>query len=158
MIWIAVIGIMAIVGSIFMLKPSARDSRLSKLRFEAGRQGIQLKQFSWEPDPKKTGIQNTIMATSYALMRPESNKVGELLYSVVAQKGWDTEGLPEGLSWHKQGTTQDSEKVKKLLPQLEDELLLLEVWENRVLLMAKENPTANAQAYKHFLEGFLNKE
>src|SRR5690554_7885687 len=98
MIWIAVIGIMAIVGSIFMLKPSARDSRLSKLRFEAGRQGIQLKQFSWEPDPKKTGIQNTIMATSYALMRPESNKAGELLYSVVAQRSEERRVGKEGRS------------------------------------------------------------
>lgn len=156
MIWIAVAGIMAIVGSILMLKPSARDSRLSKLRFEAVRQGMQLKQFGWEPDPKKTGIHDTVTATSYTILRPGSSKVGELRFSLVAQKGWDTEHLPEGLSWHKQGTAKDAEKVKQLLPQLQDELLVLEVWDNKVLLMAKENPTANAQAYKVFLEGFLS--
>lgn len=158
MIWIAVLGIMAIIGSILMLKPSARDSRLARLRFEAVRQGIQLKQFGWKPDPKKTGIHDTVTATSYTVLRPGSSKVGELHFSVVAQKGWDTEHLPEGLSWHKQGTAKDAEKLKKLLPQLEDELLLLEVWDNKVLLMAKETPTASAQAYKHFLVCFLDEE
>ncbi len=158
MIWVAVIGIMAIVGSIFMLKPSARDSRLSKLRFDAVRLGMLLKQYGWQPDPKKTGVHETITATGYTLVRPDSVKVGELRFCVVAQKGWDTENLPEGLSWHKQGSSKDAEQLKELLPQLQDELLVLEVWDNKVLLMAKESPTASAQAYKCFLEGFLSKE
>lgn len=155
MIWIAVIGVMAIVGSIFMLKPSARDARLSTLRFEAVRQGLQIKQFDWEPDPKKTGIHDTIRATSYSLLRPGAKKTGDLLYTVVGQKGWDTDHLPEGLSWHKQGTAADAEKLTAQLAQLPDELLLLEVWQNKVLMMAKEAPTANAQGYKDFLEGML---
>ena len=155
MIWIVVIGIMAIVGSILMLKPTARDSRLSRLRFEAVRQGMQLKQFGWQPDPKKTGIHDTITATSYTLLRPGSSKAGDLRFCVVAQKGWDTEHLPEGFSWHKQGTAKDAEKLQQLLPQLQDELLILEVWDNKVMLMAKEGPTATALAYQHFLESFL---
>lgn len=155
MSWIIVIGLMAIIGSIMMLKPNARDSRLAKLRFEAVRQGLLLKQFGWQPEPKKTGIYDTVTATSYTFARPGSSKAGELRFAVVAQKGWNTDNLPEGFSWHKQGSVKDAEKLQQLLPQLQDELLLLEVWDNKVMLMAKETPTASAQAYQHFLESFL---
>ena len=155
MMWLVVAGIAAIVGSVLMLKPSARDSRLARLRFEAVKQGLQLRQFKWEPDSKKTGVYEPVTATSYSLMRHGSNKAGEVLFSVVAQKGWETEHLPVGFSWHKVGTLAQAEKLAQLLPQLQDDLLLLEVRENQVLLMAKESPTATAMSYKHFLESFL---
>lgn len=157
MIWVAVFGIMAILGSVFMLKPSRRDARLATLRFEAARQGLQLKQYTWEPDSKKTGVYDKIMATSYTFLRPAATKQGELLFSIVGQKGWGGEGLPEGYSWHKEGFTKDAELFSNLLPQLQDDLLVLEVWENKAMLMAKENETASAQAYQHFLESFLKK-
>ena len=158
MSWVIVIGLMAVIGSIMMLKPNARDSRLAKLRFEAVRQGLLLKQFGWQPEPKKTGVYDTITATSYTFARPGSSKAGELRFTVVAQKGWHTENLPEGLSWYKQGSVKDAEKLQQLLSQLQDELLLLEVWDNKAMLMAKESPTASAQAYQHFLESFLEQE
>src|SRR5690554_7477306 len=100
MIWVAVFGIMAILGSVFMLKPSRRDARLATLRFEAARQGLQLKQYTWEPDSKKTGVYDKIMATSYTFLRPAATKQGELLFSVVGQKGWGGEGLPERSEEH----------------------------------------------------------
>src|SRR5690554_8224150 len=101
MIWVAVFGVMAILGSVFMLKPSRRDARLATLRFQAARQGVQLKQYTWEPDSKRTGVYDKIMALSYTFLRPPATKQGELLVSIVRQKGWGGEVLPERDSWKK---------------------------------------------------------
>lgn len=156
MIWMIVgAGVLLIIGSIMMLKPSARDTRLAALRFDAIKQGLQVRQFVWQPDPKKTGIQEPLQATSYSLMRPGQAQPGELKYSLVARKGWDTEGLPPGFSWHKQGTAAQAAQVLALLPSLQDDLLLLEVREHQVLLMAKERQGASAAAYREFMQGFF---
>lgn len=156
MSWLIIVGGLAfILGSFMMLKPSPRDARLAKLRFAATKEGLQLRQFKWEPDSKKTGVYNPVNTTSYSWQHPHSDKPGELLFSIVKQKGWETEHLPEGYAWHKAGTAQQAEKFAQLLPQLQDELELLEVWENKVLLMPKENATATAMAYKHFMESWL---
>lgn len=155
MIWIISLGVLAVIGSVLMLKPSARDSRLAALRFDAIKIGLQVRQFQWQPDPVKTGVQEGVMATSYSLMRPGTNKPGDLRFVVVARKGWDTEGLPEGFSWHRQGSAADAQQLQTWLPQLQDQLLLLEVRENQVLLMAAEQSGASAAAYQHFLEQFL---
>ena len=117
--------------------------------------GLQVRQFVWQPDPKKTGIQEPLQATSYSLMRPGQAQPGELKYSLVARKGWDTEGLPPGFSWHKQGTAAQAAQVLALLPSLQDDLLLLEVREHQVLLMAKERQGASAAAYREFMQGFF---
>lgn len=156
MIWVIVgAGVLLIIGSIMMLKPSARDTRLAALRFDAIKQGLQVRQFVWQPDPKKTGIQEPLQATSYSLMRPGQPQPGELKFSLVARKGWDTEGLPDGFSWHKPGTAAQAAQVLALLPSLQDELLLLEVREHQVLLMAKEQQGASAAAYRAFLQALL---
>lgn len=156
MSWIVIVGALAFVfGSFMMLKPNARDSRLAKLRFDAVKEGLLIRQFKWESTPKKTGIYEPINTTSYTLQRPFTSKSGELKFAIVAQKGWETEHLPDGFSWHHVGTFEQADHFAQLLPQLQDELLLLEVWDNKVLLMAKETPTATAAAYKHFLEAFL---
>lgn len=156
MIWMIVgAGVLLIIGSIMMLKPSARDTRLAALRFDAIKQGLQVRQFVWQPDPKKTGIQEPLQATSYSLMRPGQAQPGELKYSLVASKGWDTDGLPAGFSWHKQGSAEDAARLAALLPALQDDLLLLEVREHKILLMAKERQGASAAAYREFMQGFF---
>lgn len=156
MIWMIVgAGVLLIIGSVMMLKPSARDTRLAALRFDAIKQGLQVRQFVWQPDAKKTGIQEPLQATSYSLMRDGQSKSGELKFCLVARKGWDTDGLPDGFSWHKQGSAEDAAKVIRQLSVLQDDLLLLEVWDNKVLLMAKERQGASAAAYREFMQGFL---
>lgn len=155
MIWVMVAGVLAVIGSILMLKPNARDSRLAKLRMDALKEGLQVRQFIWHPKPEKTGVYNDINATSYSLLRSMVNKAGTLKFSISKQKGWETEGLPEGYSWYQVGTAADAERFQQLLTQVGDEILLLEVWENKVLLMAAETPSASALGYKQMLESFL---
>ncbi|UXD87117.1 hypothetical protein [Thalassolituus hydrocarboniclasticus] len=156
MIWLIVsVGVMAIIGSVMMLRPSPRDTRLAALRFDAIRNGLQVRSFTFKPDAAKTGIRNDIPGTSYTLLRLGKQQGGELKFRVVGQAGWDTEGLPEGLSWHNQGSAADAELISRMLPQLQDNLLMLEVYENRVTLMASENQTASAAAYQHFMEAFF---
>lgn len=155
MIWIIAFGVLLVIGSVMMLKPSARDTRLAALRFDAIKQGLQVRQFVWQSDAKKTGIQEPVQATSYSLMREGYAKTGELKFCLVARKGWDTDGLPPGFSWHKQGSEADAAKVQDMLPRLQDGLLVLEVWENKVLLMPKEQQGASAAAYRAFLQQFL---
>lgn len=156
MSWVIIAGGLAFIfGSFMMLKPNPRDSRLAKLRFAAVKEGLQLRQFKWEPEPKKTGVYNPINTTSYTWQRPLTSKPGELLFSIVQQKGWETEHLPEGYAWHKVGNTAQAQRFVELLPQLQDGLEVLEVWENKIMMMPKENATATAAAYKHFMESFL---
>ncbi|MAD47157.1 MAG: hypothetical protein CMH98_19350 [Oceanospirillaceae bacterium] len=147
--------ILTIFGSVYWLKPSQRDKRLSGLRLDAIRSGLQIRQFTFKPDSAKTGIRDDITATSYTLVRPGNQQGGELKFRVAGQPGWDTDGLPEGLCWHNQGSEQDAEKIRQAWPALQDDLLLLEVYENRVVLMPAERKSASVAAYRHFMEQFL---
>lgn len=155
MIWFVLAGILAIVGSVLMLKPSARDSRLARLRMDALKIGLSVRQIIWQPDSPKTGIYEPLNATSYTLARANANKAGALKFCIAGQKGWENAQLPEGFSWHQQGLEQDGLAFAKALPLLQDSLLLLEVWENQVRIMVKEEPRASAQAYQQFMASFL---
>ncbi|MCD8523756.1 MAG: hypothetical protein LRY66_01845 [Saccharospirillaceae bacterium] len=156
MIWLFVsIGVLTIIGSVMMLRPSPRDTRLAALRFDAIRNGLQVRSFTFKTDPAKTGVRDDIPGTGYTLWRNAKRQDGALRFRIVKQAGWDNEGLPEGFSWHNQGSAEDAELISRMLPQLQDDLLMLEVYENRVTLMAAENQTASAAAYQHFLEAFF---
>ena len=157
MIFWLVLGfvILTIFGSVYWLKPSPRDKRLAGLRYDAIKLGLQIRQFTFKPDSAKTGVRDEITATSYTLVRPGQQQGGALKFRVAGQAGWDTDGLPEGLCWHNQGTAADAEKWTAAMAQLSDDLLLLEVYENRVVLMPAERKTANAEAYKVFMQTFL---
>lgn len=156
MIWLIVVAVaLSLFGSIIWLKPSPRDTRLAALRFEAIRSGLQVRSFTFKPDAAKTGIRDGIPGTSYTLLRRGKQQGGDLKFRVVGQAGWDNEGLPEGLSWHNHGSAADAELISRMLPQLQDNLLMLEVYDNRVTLMAAENKTASAAAYQHFMEAFF---
>jgi len=161
MTWIIIAAaVMAIIGSVFWLKPSARDSRLAELRFNAIRAGLQVRQFTFKPDAAKTGVRDDITATSYSWLQQsrtqhEDAAGGELKYRVVRQPAWDHEGLPEGLSWHDKGTQADAATISRLLPELNDELVMLEVYERRVCMMTAEKQGSTADNYRDFLQAFL---
>ena len=152
-----VLGLVALsmFGSIYWLKPSPRDTRLAKLRFDAIKQGLQVRQFTFKPDAAKTGVRDDITGTTYTLQRPGSSQGGAFRFRVAGQPGWENDGLPDGLSWHDQGSADDARQLREALPQLQDDLLLLEVYENRITLMAAERKSASAAAYQHFMEQFL---
>ena len=78
-----------------------------------------------------------------------------LLWRVVGQAGWESDGLPDGLAWHDRGSAADAELLTSLLPDLKDDILLLEVFSNRVTLMAAEHKTATAENYEAFLTQIL---
>lgn len=155
--WIIILAAMLFIyGSFLMLKPNPRDARLAQLRLQAAQAGLHLRQYKWQSDPKKTGIYDSLFSTSYTLMRPEHNKPGELLYSIVKQKGWDTEHLPQGYAWHKIGTEEQAQHFNQQLEKLNDELLLIEVWENKISIMPKEETHASIENYQEFMRSFLS--
>lgn len=170
MTWLIIAGVvMAIMGSVFWLKPSARDARLADLRFNAIRSGMQVRQFTFKPDAAKTGVRDDITATSYTWLKKatyenggghEDVAGGELQFSVVRQPAWDQEFLPQGLSWHDKGdealARKHADKLAALLPELSDELLMLEVYERRVLMMTAEKQGANAEQYLTFMQALLS--
>lgn len=164
MTWLIIAAVvMAVMGSVFWLKPSARDARLAELRFNAIRSGLQVRQFTFKPDAAKTGVRDDITATSYTWLKKstthESIAGGEMQFSVVRQPAWDQEFLPAGLSWHYKGdekqAKQWADKLEQLLPELSDELLMLEVYERRVLMMTAEKQGANADQYLSFMKALL---
>lgn len=154
MTWLIFVAIgLSLFGSIYWLKPSARDTRLAKLRFDAIKMGLQVRQFTFKPDSAKTGVREDITATSYTLMLDVKGQ-SELLYRVVGQPAWDADGLPEGLSWHNKGTEADADKIREAVRQLNDNILLLEVFSNRLVFMPAEGKEASAENYMAFLRHF----
>jgi hypothetical protein len=152
MSWLIFVAIgLSLFGSVYWLKPSARDTRLAKLRFDAIKLGLQVRQFTFKPDSAKTGVREDVTATSYTLMLDVKGQ-SELLYRVVGQPAWDSDGLPEGLSWHNKGSAEDAEKIRTAVEQLHDSILLLEVFSNRIVLMPAEGKEATAENYMAFLK------
>jgi hypothetical protein len=158
-VWLIPLVIMAVIGSIFWLRPSARDRRLAELRMEAITLGLQVRQYTFKPQAEKNGVRDNVMATSYTVLAPGNPKAGELRYRVVGQRAWDNDGLPEGLWWdtEPQGAEREAllAKLHQHLPQLEDDLLMLEADQRRVTMMVAERPTAKAQNYHAFLTQLL---
>jgi len=156
MIWpiLLLVGLV-VFGSVYWLKPSPRDTRLAALRLDAIKKKLQVRQFTFKPDSAKTGIRDEITGTTYTMMNPSKRDGGVLLWRVCGQAGWDTNGLPEGIAWHDQGSAADAELLTKLLPELKDDLMLLEVFSNRVTMMAAERKSATADAYEAFLQQVL---
>ncbi len=158
-VWLIPLVIMAVIGSIFWLRPSARDRRLAELRMDAIKLGLQVRQYTFKPQAEKNGVRDNVMATSYTVLAPGNPKAGELRYRVVGQRAWDNDGLPEGLWWDTEPQGPEREallaKLHQHLPQLEDDLLMLEADQRRVTMMVAERPTAKAQNYHAFLTQLL---
>lgn len=156
MIWPIVILIGLIVfGSVYWMKPSPRDTRLAALRLDAIKRHLQVRQFTFTPESAKNGVRDPVTGTSYTLMNTKKRDSGVLLWRVVGQVGWESDGLPEGLSWHDRGSAADAALLTSLLPGLQDDILVLEVFSNRVTLMAAEHKTATAEGYEQFLTALL---
>lgn len=164
---------LVIFGSVYWLKPSPRDTRLANLRLDAIKLGLQVRQQTFKVDAAKTGIRDDIAGTSYTLMRALSHsdkQTDSLKYRLVGQSGWETDGLSDGLAWHDwpamgleretpawhQANQAVADRVLPLLEALQDDLLLLEVFENRVTLMVAERKSASAEGYHALLEALLS--
>ncbi|WP_300427699.1 hypothetical protein [uncultured Thalassolituus sp.] len=156
MIWPVMLLVgLVVFGSVYWLKPSPRDKRLAELRLDAIKRKLQVRQFTYKPDSAKTGIRDDITGTSYTLMDNAKRNDSGLRWRVAGQGGWDTEGLPEGLAWHNQGTADDAARLTAALAELNDDLLLVEVFGNRVTMIPAERKTATAESYQRFLEALL---
>ncbi|MCY0966485.1 hypothetical protein [Parathalassolituus penaei] len=158
MIWgiFAVVGLM-LFGSIYWLKPSPRDQRLAALRLAAIKLGLQVRHHNFQPDMAKTGVREAITGTSYSRMKNPGKPQGNLLFRIVGQPAWDNEALPDGLSWHDKpaDVQKTGQQISSLLLGWPDKLYLLEVYENRVMLMAAENREATAEVYANVIDTFL---
>lgn len=165
---------LVIFGSVYWLKPSARDTRLAELRMQAIKLGLHVRQHKFEPDSAKTGVRDSVSGTSYSWMRPDARTPGDLEFSIVGQPAWENTGLPEGLYWHQRPTLSEQEaqsseafekyqqaceqvgnRIRPLLEVFEDDILLLEVYENRVLIIPAENKVGTAEAYSDLIKQLL---
>jgi hypothetical protein len=156
MMWpIAILIGLIVFGSVYWLKPSPRDTRLAALRLDAIKRHLQVRQFTFTPESAKNGVRDAVTGTSYTLMDGSKREKPVLLWRVVGQAGWESDGLPEGLAWHDRGSEADAKLLTALLPDLQDDILLLEVFSNRVTLMTTEHKTATAENYEQFLTQIL---
>lgn len=160
---IIVVIALVVFGSIYWLKPSPRDTRLAALRLAAIRSGLHVRQFTFKPNSAKTGVRDDIHATSYTLIDQEQgNKQtsdnNDLQCRIVKQAAWENDGLPEGYSWHDQGSETLAKRFSELLPSFDDELLMLEVYLHQVTIMTAEHKTASADNYQQFMQQLLGKK
>jgi hypothetical protein len=168
--WLIPLAVVLLVfGSVYWMKPSPRDSRLAALRLDAIKAGLQVRYYRFQADGAKTGVREDITGTSYTLVfrqpaHDEGKPRHELLFRIVGQPAWETAGLPQGLSWHDlpgdpaQGQEQRLALAESLgagiraaLTGLNDDVLLLELYENRVSLIPAERKAASAEGYLQVL-------
>ena len=169
MTWLIFVFVgLALFGSVYWMKPSARDQRLAALRMAAIRSGLHIRQQTFKVNSASNGVRDDITATGYTLALPPPPH-GEkprqaLLFRIVGQQGWETAGLPDGWAWHDLPAAENRDaslaKAEQLGPQLvrllssmDDELQLLEVFENRIVLFPSEQKSASAEKYLKVLEG-----
>lgn len=158
MTWLIFIAAgLVIFGSVYWLKPSPRDTRIAALRLDAIKLGLQVRHHSFQPDSAKSGVRDVITGTSYSRMNNPGKPQGDLRFRIVGQPAWDSEGLPEGLSWHdkSRNPAEDCARIQEALASVKDPILLLEVYDNRVMLIAAENREASAGEYKKIIDAFL---
>lgn len=159
--WPIIVFIMlALIGSIFWLKPSARDQRLADLRLQAMKLGLAVKHQTFNPESAKNGVRDSISGTTYSLFVEDPKASKDVIFRIVFQGGWDAEQLPEGFSWHDKISKHDLSWFQslELIDQLDavtDQLMLLEVCGNRVTMMAAEQVGADARQYQSLLTSLL---
>lgn len=151
--------LMALIGTVYWLQPSPRQRHLSKLREQARVLGLKLMFKTLEIESKNTGLYEKRSGVFYCLNKKEATSAGELLFEIVKEKGWYQDNLPNEYSWHKQPMTQNcfSEKdFKDALNLLNDELLVLSVYENQIRMLCGEQTQAEANNYVEFLKFWLD--
>jgi hypothetical protein len=141
---IVVLIILAVFGSVAMLKPSPRQQRLAKLRMDAIKLGLHVKLDTLKVNSKKTGVRDDIAAARYERFNPDV-KSQALRWCVVRQAGWDQEGLPEGWSWHNITKRPDLDKLNVLLLKVSEDVIVVEAFDNRASVMTLENKGSSAE-------------
>lgn len=161
--WIVLVLIMlALIGSIFWLKPSPRDQRLADLRLQAMKLGLSVKHQTFNPESAKNGVRDTLSGTTYSLFVEDAKAPKDIIFRVVRQSGWDNEDLPDEYSWHDKVSQKNHDwfcalQFDELIGGCNDSLKLIEVCGNRVTIMANEDPQASAEQYKVLLDTLLSK-
>lgn len=148
---IVVFIVLAVFGSVYMLKPSPRQQRLAELRLEAIKLGLQVKLETFKTDSKKMGVRDDITATRFQRFNP-SVKSQVLRWCIVRQTGWEQEGLAEGWSWNSIEQQPDLEKLSKLLSEIGDDVQMIEVYDNRASLMTIESKASTAELINAWIE------
>lgn len=150
-ILIVIFIVLAVFGSVYMLKPSPRQKRLADLRLEAIKLGLHVKLDTFKVDSKKMGVRDDVVATRYERLDP-AIKTQALRWSVVRQAGWEQEGLPEGWSWNAINQRPDVETLGEFLDALSDDILVVEVFDNRASLFTLENKGSSAEIINHCID------
>lgn len=148
---IVVFIVLAVFGSVYMLKPSPRQQRLAELRLEAIKLGLQVKLETFKVDSKKMGVRDDVIATRYERFNP-AIKSQSLRWCIVRQSGWEQEGLPEGWSWNSLNQQPDGEKLSELLAGIGDDVQVVEVYDNRASLMTIESKASTAAMISDWIE------
>ena len=148
---IAVLIILAVFGSVAMLKPSPRQQRLAKLRMDAIKLGLHVKLDTLKVNSKKTGVRDDIVAARYERFNTDV-KSQALRWCVVRQAGWDQEGLPDGWSWHNITKRPDLDKLNELLLKVSDDVVVVEAYDNRASVMTLENKGSSAELINQWVD------
>jgi hypothetical protein len=148
---IVVFIVLAVFGSVYMLKPSPRQQRLAELRLEAIKLGLQVKLETFKTDSKKMGVRDDITATRFQRFHP-AIKSQALRWCIVRQTGWEQEGLTEGWSWNSVGQRPDLGKLSELLSKVGDDVQMIEVYDNRASLMTIESKASTAELINAWIE------
>jgi hypothetical protein len=148
---IVVFIVLAVFGSIYMLKPSPRQLRLAELRLDAIKLGLQVKLEKFKVDSKKMGVRDDVVATRYERFNP-AIKSQNLRWCIVRQAGWEQEGLAEGWSWNNFNQMPDLEKLSQLLSKVGSDVQVIEVYDNRASLITTESKCSTAELINDCIE------
>ncbi|MFT4906422.1 MAG: hypothetical protein ACI978_000487 [Oleispira sp.] len=148
---IVVFIVLAVFGSVYMLKPSPRQQRLAELRLDAIKLGLQVKLETFKTDSKKMGVRDDVTATRFERFNP-SIKSQALRWCIVRQAGWEQEGLADGWSWNNIVQRPDLEKLSVLLSEVGDDVQVIEVYDNRASLMTIESKSSTAELINTWID------
>lgn len=149
---------LALIGTVYWLKPSPRQKHLSRLREQARSLGINLKFHKLTLQSKETGLYNHPTGVFYSLSTDAQKPAEKALFEIVQQTGWHQQNLPPDYSWHLAPTSPndfDPNAFTQSLALLKDELLALMVYKHQVSMLCSESAGANAQHYLQFLQFWL---
>jgi hypothetical protein len=148
---IVVFIVLALFGSVYMLKPSPRQRRLAELRLDAIKLGLHVKLQTFKTDSQKMGVRDDVIGARYERFNP-TIKSQAMRWCIVRQAGWEQEGLPEGWSWNNIVERPDIEKLSELLCKVGDDVQVIEVYDNRASLLTVENKSSTAVLINGWIE------
>lgn len=114
-VFIVVLAILSVVGSVVWVRPSQRDVKLAKWRQEARVAGLQVKLEGLKAEPKDSGIRADVNGASYYLHQPKPEKGDNVSWAVVKTEGWLKEGLAAEWSWYLSMPMGNIDKIRALI-------------------------------------------